>query len=52
MARAPKNVLEKLLDDIKDEIDTVHQIKSPRQRKAAAQDLADYLFLHHGVIGR
>lgn len=54
MARSPRNAAEreKFLDGIKDAIDTVHRIKSPRQRKAAVQDLADYLFLHHGVIGR
>lgn len=42
----------KLLDDIKDEIDRLHEIRSAKHRKAAAQDLADYLYLHHGVIGR
>lgn len=48
MARRPRNAAEreKFLDGIKDEIDTLHQIKSPRQRRAAAKDLVEYLELH------
>lgn len=38
---------EKLLDEIKDEIDRLHEIKSTKQRHEAARDLVDYIKLHH-----
>jgi hypothetical protein len=49
--RAPRNAAEreKLLDVIKDEIDDLHLIKSPRQRKAAAKDLMEYIALHNDL---
>lgn len=36
-----------LLDEIKDEIDRLHEIKNERTRNRAARDLIDYIELHH-----
>jgi cell fate (sporulation/competence/biofilm development) regulator YmcA (YheA/YmcA/DUF963 family) len=40
-------IVEKHIDSIKDEIDTLHEIRSPKRRLAAARDLIDYITLHH-----
>ncbi len=45
-ARKPKQI-EALLDDIKDEIDTLHDIRSKKKRIEAARELIDYIELHH-----
>lgn len=37
----------KLLDDIKDEIDTLHDIRAKKRRQKAARDLIEYIELHH-----
>jgi hypothetical protein len=47
--KAGRNKTEKLLDEVKDAIDRLHEIKAAKARKAAAQDLAEYLALHHEV---
>lgn len=39
--------VEKLADEIKDEIDRLHEIKSPKKRLEAARDLIEYIQLHH-----
>jgi hypothetical protein len=39
--------LYELLDGIKDEIDTLHQIANLEQRHEAARDLVEYLELHY-----
>jgi cell fate (sporulation/competence/biofilm development) regulator YmcA (YheA/YmcA/DUF963 family) len=36
-----------LLDEIKDEIDRLHEIRSPKRKLEAARDLVDYITLHH-----
>jgi hypothetical protein len=36
-----------LLDEIKDAIDRLHEIKSTKRRKEAAADLVYYIELHH-----
>lgn len=41
---------EALLDDIKDAIDTLHDIKSAKRRNEAARDLIDYIELHHEPV--
>lgn len=40
---------EQLLDETKDEIDRLHEIKSERKRREAANELIEYLQLHHGA---
>jgi hypothetical protein len=36
-----------LLDEIKDEIDRLHEIRSSKRKLEAARDLVDYITLHH-----
>lgn len=36
-----------LADEIKDEIDRLHEIKSPKKRLEVARDLIEYIQLHH-----
>lgn len=38
---------ETLVDEIKDEIDRLHDIGSPALRQASAKDLVEYIQLHH-----
>lgn len=42
-------VIDGLLDEIKDAIDRLHEIKNERQRRESAQELHDYLSLHYPV---
>lgn len=39
----------KLLDEIKDEIDRLHEIPTRKRRQEAARDLIEYIQLHHEV---
>lgn len=41
--------VERLLEDIKDEIDQLHNIKNEKRRKAAARELISYIELHHNL---
>jgi hypothetical protein len=43
---------EAFLDEIKDEIDRLHEIKSVKQRAEAARDLVEYIQLHYTQGGR
>lgn len=45
MAKASKRDV--LLDEIKDAIDRLHEIKAKRARGFAARDLIEYIELHH-----
>jgi hypothetical protein len=51
MAKKPKmrliSKIDTLLDEIKDEIDRLHEIASPKRRRDAARDLVEYIELHH-----
>jgi|HubBroStandDraft_2_1064218.scaffolds.fasta_scaffold297238_1 hypothetical protein len=38
---------DKLVDEIKDEIDRLHEIRSPKRKIEAARDLIEYIQLHH-----
>ncbi len=38
---------ERFLDEIKDEIDELNQIRSVKQRREAAGDLIEYINLHY-----
>jgi hypothetical protein len=38
---------DKILDQIKDEIDCLHEIKNRKRRLDAARDLIEYIQLHH-----
>lgn len=39
----------KLIDEIKDEIDRLHEIPFSKRRKEAARELIEYIQLHHEV---
>lgn len=39
--------IDELLDEIKDEIDSLHDIASIKRRRDAARDLIEYIQLHH-----
>jgi hypothetical protein len=47
--KVARNVKErrKLLEDIKDEIDRLHEIPSKGHRENVARDLVEYIKLHH-----
>lgn len=36
-----------LIDEIKDEIDRLHDIGNPKRKLEAARDLVEYITLHH-----
>ena len=42
-----KNQADKVVDEIKDEIDRLHDFVSPKRRRDAALELMDYLRRHH-----
>jgi hypothetical protein len=50
MVKKPRRIkptrLEAILDSIKNEIDTLHDIKHEKQRYEAARELVDYLELY------
>lgn len=39
--------IDTLLDDIKDEIDRLHEIHSTKRTRDAARELVEYIQLHH-----
>jgi hypothetical protein len=39
--------IDALLDEIKDEIDRLHEIASVKRTRDAARDLVEYIQLHH-----
>lgn len=45
--RAKRTKFEALLDDIKDEIDALGDLKSKKKCREGAQDLIDYIELHY-----
>jgi cell fate (sporulation/competence/biofilm development) regulator YmcA (YheA/YmcA/DUF963 family) len=39
--------IDTLIDEIKDEIDRLHEIANPKRKLEAARDLVEYITLHH-----
>lgn len=39
--------IDTLIDEIKDEIDRLHEIASAKRRRDAARELVEYIQLHH-----